>query len=319
MGHLRRCEALAVELASRGWETWGVFQGCAPDEDPLAGLDVDQRFPVSRHEGCSHAELVAVDSYVRPAAEELRYGGARLASYLDWPQANPSDLIVDCNLGADPGAYAAAGSCGRVLAGPDYFPVRTGLKAVAPEARERDRSGPTRRLLVTFGGSALAALAERTVEELAAARSDLEVRVAVGAMARPGPGLLEAIGKLPGASMVTLGPGSDLGEHMAWADLAVSAAGLTKYELAFFGVPAVILSIGDDQDRVAEAFARAGTVRYLGRLEKLGRGAIGMAVSELAADEEARHRMSLAGRRLVDGRGAARIADEVEKLMEAPS
>jgi hypothetical protein len=38
-------------------------------------------------------------------------------------------------------------------------------------------------------------------------------------------------------------------------------------------------------------------------------------VAELAADAKARAAMSAAGQKLVDGRGAARIADEVEKLV----
>ncbi|HOX08052.1 MAG TPA: hypothetical protein PK280_16760 [Planctomycetota bacterium] len=316
MGHLRRCEALAAELAGRGWQVAGFCRDTDPGKDPTRDLAIDPRFPVSVRKPDLRADLVVVDSYLQPATAGLRSGGARLATYLDWPQANPSDLIVDCNLGADPGAYAADGCPGRVLAGPDYFPVRVALLKPAATSRGRDRSGPVRRLLVTFGGSALRQLAERTVGELAAAGSALEIRVLVGTLANPGNRLREAIRRLPRASLVSVGAGCDLGEHFAWADLAVSAAGLTKYELALFGVPAIILSIGDDQDKVAGKFAKAGTVRYLGRLEKLDPGAIGTAVSELAADGDARRLMCDAGRALVDGRGAARIADEIERLME---
>jgi len=82
----------------------------------------------------------------------------------------------------------------------------------------------------------------------------------------------------PGAALVP--PGSELGEHFAWADLAVSAAGLTKYELALFAVPAIIVAVADNQETVAGQFAVAGSARYLGRAEKLPAVALGARMIE---------------------------------------
>jgi spore coat polysaccharide biosynthesis predicted glycosyltransferase SpsG len=172
--------------------------------------------------------------------------------------------------------------------------VRAGLRKLAAESRARDRSGPARRLVLCFGGSdAGRAAAARARKELAEAGLDLEIRAVAGNLA-----------------------GAEVGEHFAWADLVLSAGGVTKYELALFGAPVIIVAIAENQELVGERFAAAGGGRYLGPAAKLAPGELARAVRELAADGAARAAMSAAGRRLVDGRGAARIADEIERLVE---
>lgn len=318
MGHLRRSEALGVELAARGWKNEAWCRGFEPGEEPLRDLAIDRSFPTLTEEPRGRASLVFVDSYLFPPEESLKQDGAWLACYHDWPQKSPADLVIDLNYGAEPAEYAAAGCRGRVLAGPDYFPVRLGLVAGAPESRRRDRGGKVGRLLVTFGGSFWHTMAGRAAEELVAAgKAGMEIRIVAGDLAGASPELRSALAAIPNAALVP--PGSELAGHFAWADMAVSAAGLTKYELALYGVPAIILSVADNQDAVATKFAAAGTARFLGRAEKLARGALSDAILALAADGAERRRLAAAGMRLVDGRGAARIADEIEKLVEGRS
>lgn len=308
LGHFRRCEALAAELAARGWKCSGAYRSADPAEALPSRLAADRRFPLERWRGpVAAADLAVVDSYLADAAERaaLRAASPRMLSFLDAPAADPADVVVDFNCGAEPAAYARAGCAGRVLAGPDYFPVRAELLERAAASRGRDRSGPARRLLVAFGGTGLGPT-EKTMAELAAG-VDLEIRVVAGDLAAGNP-------DLRGATAVP--PGSNLGKWYAWADLALAAGGIAKYELALFGVPAIITAIVENQSAVAEAFAAAGAARYLGTAADLAPGALSRAVLELAADAAARAAMSSAGKRMVDGRGAARIADGIEALAE---
>ena len=51
---------------------------------------------------------------------------------------------------------------------------------------------------------------------------------------------------------------------MAWADLAISGAGSTCWELACMGLPAVTLVLAENQRAIAEQLNAAGLVLNLG-------------------------------------------------------
>ena len=97
-----------------------------------------------------------------------------------------------------------------------------------------------------------------------------------------------------------------LADRVAWADLALSAAGSTPYELACAGVPALLFVVADNQLRVAQAFGRAGVAVWLDARAPLDSQAIGRRWTEVL------HRASTlagAGPASVDGYGAFRAAD----------
>ena len=72
-----------------------------------------------------------------------------------------------------------------------------------------------------------------------------------------------------------------LADRVAWADLALTAAGATAYELACAGVPALLIVVADNQLRVAGAFGRAGVAVWLDARARLDRQAIGDAWAEV--------------------------------------
>jgi spore coat polysaccharide biosynthesis protein SpsF len=94
--------------------------------------------------------------------------------------------------------------------------------------------------------------------------------------------------------------------HLAAADVAVLALGVTVYEAMASGVPAVVLCRTDADVAHARTLADAGAIVSLGLHWTEER--IAAAVERLLADPVARVAMSRAGRALVDGRGAARVA-----------
>ena len=103
----------------------------------------------------------------------------------------------------------------------------------------------------------------------------------------------------------------DLPRHMAWADLAISAAGSTCWELACIGVPAIVIAVADNQRDIARGVDEAGTARNLGWWESVGAADIAAAVDGLVHDAAARRAMRRRGRALVDGRGAERVVAAV--------
>lgn len=97
-----------------------------------------------------------------------------------------------------------------------------------------------------------------------------------------------------------------------WAG-AVSAGGQTLYELAWAGCPTIAFETVENQASHLEAMAVAGVVRSVGAISLPGfLCRIRSHIEALLGDPGARQAMSAAGRHLIDGRGALRMA---RKLM----
>ena len=109
----------------------------------------------------------------------------------------------------------------------------------------------------------------------------------------------------------------DLARWMAAASLAVTAGGVTASELACVGVPMVIVVAAENQRESARGLVRARAAVALDGTTAAGIRGVGAAVCRLAKDPLRRRRMAAAGRRLVDGRGAARVARALTQLLAA--
>lgn len=96
-----------------------------------------------------------------------------------------------------------------------------------------------------------------------------------------------------------------------WADIAVSASGLSMYELAFMGVPAIIISNDPAHSSIVDNFLRSSTIIHLGPKQSIAVKQIASEIDKLLIDKNKRTKMSLNGRQLVDGKGARRIVSRV--------
>jgi len=108
-----------------------------------------------------------------------------------------------------------------------------------------------------------------------------------------------------------------LATEYASCDAALIAFGVTAYELAAFGVPAIYLGISPDHAISASAFERGGMGLSLGVVDTLSAAAIAKAVWALLGDGERRRRMRIAGLATIDGAGAGRIAADLAEALTA--
>jgi UDP-2,4-diacetamido-2,4,6-trideoxy-beta-L-altropyranose hydrolase len=95
---------------------------------------------------------------------------------------------------------------------------------------------------------------------------------------------------------------------MAWADIAVTGAGSTCWELACMGLPALALVIAENQRAIAEELSAAGVIFNLGSHQEVSAERIASIIDGLLYSSFRRLRMSQRGRALVDGQGAERVA-----------
>jgi spore coat polysaccharide biosynthesis protein SpsF len=115
----------------------------------------------------------------------------------------------------------------------------------------------------------------------------------------------------------TLEGADGLATEFASCDVALAAFGVTAYELAAYGVPALYLCLTPDHALSASAFEAAGIGQSLGLAESVRDEDIASAVLALLNDSTRRREMRAAGLATVDGEGSSRVAaDLAERLAQ---
>jgi CMP-N-acetylneuraminic acid synthetase/spore coat polysaccharide biosynthesis predicted glycosyltransferase SpsG len=164
---------------------------------------------------------------------------------------------------------------------------------------------PTR-ILITFGGTDPSGLTPRVAGLLAAALPDVELVVVLG----------------PGAGDVTLPDGvtvrreiRSMAYEMHASDLVITSAGRTVYEAAMTGTPTLVLAQSAREATHAHLSLDAGVV-FLGIGTLTDDSHVVETVRRLLSDVALRREFSQRLRSSVDGRGARRIADQVNRLFQ---
>jgi RimJ/RimL family protein N-acetyltransferase len=107
-------------------------------------------------------------------------------------------------------------------------------------------------------------------------------------------------------------------ELMAWADICISAAGITSWELAYMGLPQVILVLAENQRRVADSLAKYHIALNLGWYTEFDDDDFLVRLRNLIFNPERRNAMSKNGRKIIDGKGADRVLSKMANLTPPP-
>jgi spore coat polysaccharide biosynthesis predicted glycosyltransferase SpsG len=134
----------------------------------------------------------------------------------------------------------------------------------------------------------------------------LEVTVVVGA-GNPRFREIESAARHAAFAVRLLRDATSMPELMAAADIAVSAGGITSWELAFMGLPAAVCVLAENQRGTAAALGARGIALDLGWHTEMSISEMAGKLSGLARDRSMRLTMSQRGRQLVDGMGADRV------------
>ena len=109
----------------------------------------------------------------------------------------------------------------------------------------------------------------------------------------------------------TISNPANLSQLMASSDLAITAGGLSMFELACAGTPSLVVCAERFEVPTAARLEACGAVRNLGFGGDLTESEVATALAELVENESLRTTMAQMGRETVDGRGAARIVSEI--------
>lgn len=192
-----------------------------------------------------------------------------------------------------------------VLRGPEFALLRPSIVDARGEAyRERNWAGRPQRVFIVLGGTD-AGDGVVTMTRLALADlGPVELRVIA-----PNEDALAAVLALPvpdGSSVDASLPVLDLQRWMSWADLVLSAAGTTIWELCCVGVPMALVIVADNQVRNYELMIELGLATGLGRLSDVVAGRLPSLPEVLRTP--AINDLGRQAWKTVDGHGADRVA-----------
>ena len=202
----------------------------------------------------------------------------------------------------------------KVRAGWEWALLGFDPELVSAPAAVRDPERPT--VVISMGGSDPLELTRVAARGLAKISAPFRARFVIGPGFRGSQGLIRDIEAMNPAFETVQGV-QDLGAEFAAADLALVSFGVTAYEAAALGVPALYLALSDDHRFMAESFEAAGMGKVLGLSRELRADDVGRSVAQLLQDKELRRKMRAAGVGALDGKGGERIAaDLAEALAE---
>lgn len=293
MGAIDGVDWLNAHLAATGVEVIG----CETDELDAARI---------AHAGFDRA---VVDSYwIDPAAiAALDDSLPTLAIIDNTDRGIRASWYLDQNLGAESRPWPAAVSP-RLLAGSDYALIRDAILAERRPGRG-SMDGGRCRVVVFMGGTDPGDVMVEVAASIAAARPQAEV-VAI-TVDRLVERVKRELSPLPAATV--LPPTDDLPRLLASADVVVSAAGTSAWDVCAMGLPAVLIAVVDNQRAsLTQALARGVALGLDGTAPGSASATGGLLVT-LLDDPDLRRRLSSTALSVFDGGGKDRVAAAIEE------
>jgi len=102
-----------------------------------------------------------------------------------------------------------------------------------------------------------------------------------------------------------------MAELMTWADIGISAAGSTCWELAYAGLPSILLVLAENQRELAEGLKHKDAAINLGWHGDNSEREIALEIHKLVFDRQRRSNLSQNARKMVDGLGPTRVCESI--------
>lgn len=315
IGHLMRCLALSEELKKRGCKCYILSK----IDDNIAKKKT-REFQVEFHKIKTLDDLIKFSKdqdidwiitdcynldtdYIKKLKNEkfkvLSIDDNALIHY-------HSDIVVNQNIGANKLDYSSE-KYTRFLLGPEYAIMRDELLK-RKEKKEREN---VEKILVTLGGTDKDNLTLKVLKALETVDKNIEILAVVGPFNPHYSNLQEFIKKSDSNIKLIQSPGNMTDIHLE-SDIAISAGGTSCYELAYFGIPNLIVTIADNQLNIARELDNQEISIYLGKKEDVKAELVLDKVNELINNHPVRKSMNQNGKKLIDGRGKKRIVDVME-------
>lgn len=301
-GHLVRCGALGEALQDLGHQVIFLCRNPLPKVPPFPiryfapplpapppgqyGVqDISDELPaLQRTLEEDRIDCLIVDHYgaVEDYLSALQ-GQVGLLAALDdiHPHPFPVDLVLNGNVYAEELSYPEADSA---LLGPIYLPLRREFRDVSPKPIHSQ----ARRIYITSGGADPLGFCRTALEWISAAGAEArDIFVIAGSGFTPA--YLEELAADP--LKPTLIQQANMRACMEDADLFITSAGSTLYELAACGTPSLSCILTENQAQLALRMGEQGCTHCLGPLKEVSTVQAIEALSCLLRTQELRREM----------------------------
>lgn len=104
---------------------------------------------------------------------------------------------------------------------------------------------------------------------------------------------------------------TDIKSLYSKVDIAIIGGGVSAYEVAALGIPSIIITQAENQIRQSEVFDRLGISLYISDVENLNIDHLNSELEFLISQYDERKKMSVLGRKYIDGKGVSRVVDVI--------
>lgn len=317
-GHVMRCLSIAEAARDKGIEVTFILSDEYADEyirgkgfDTIILFtkwnDLEKDIPVLFEKvSFKSGDKLIVDSYyvTKHYFEELRKRVYTV--YIDdyGNEVYDIDCLICYAIYADTLNFKSRYSAStKLLLGTDYVPLRKEFKNL-PKKQIRER---IENLLLLCGGADPYSFLKHLLEKLDISRYN-KISLICG---RYNKDYEYLAAKYADNGIVKIIKSTDnMLQYMQEADLAISAAGSTLYELCAVGTPTISYVLADNQVKNAEGFDRCGVIKYAGYAEDLSIiDNITDCMIKQYEDATVRESCSVLQQKCVNGRGAELIIE----------
>lgn len=219
----------------------------------------------------------------------------------------PCQMVINGNIDAENLPYQSSSGDTQFLLGTEYMVLGNEFEEAIPRLNQPSVNN----LLVILGGADHLNVMPRLLTYLSSLPGNFEISAVIGSFFE-NIASVESVAKSASRSIrLSYSPASTY-DLMIETDLAVSAAGQTLYELACVGCPTVAFSVAANQKTHLINLEKAGVLQSAEgfNVDDVIRKT-GLSLASLMSSQERRNAMSAAGQKLVDGKGANRVARKI--------
>jgi len=324
IGHLMRCLALSEELIKRGHICYFLTK---INDDEL--IDIMKKNNISHQKVKIAATLeedldflinfsnekdinwVITDHYdlTTQYIQRIKQNNLKVLSIDDTALIHYySDIVLNQNIGSDKLNFSAEGYT-KFLLGPKYAIIRNELL----KNEQRTERDTVKKILIMLGGTDKDNFTLKILESLKSFIKNLEFKVVIGPL-NPFYNDIKKYIKEESLKIKLIKSPENIADLYLDSDIAISAGGTTCYELAYFGIPNIIITIADNQVNIARELDKQKVSVYLGKKEEVKAKQLKNKFNELVNNHSLQKNISQNGKKMVDGNGKERIVDFMEKF-----
>jgi len=324
IGHLMRCLALSEELVRKGNVCFFLSK---IDNDELknrikkfdvnyqqiknnANIQEDLKFLINFSK-INDIDWIITDHYGIDSQyiREIKQNKFNVLSVDDTAQIHYySDIVLNQNVGTERLKFSSE-KYTKFLLGIKYAILRDELL----KREGKIENNEVKKILLTFGGSETDNFILKILRVLEPINENVEFLVVVGPFSQSYNNIKEHA-KETSLEVKLIKSPENMAEVYLESDIAVSAGGSSCYELAYFGIPNLIITIADNQVNIAHELDKQKVSIYLGRKDEIKADQLKNSLKDLIASHSLRKIMRQNGRKLVDGKGKERIVDFMRRF-----